>query len=108
MNSAKVLPFRGSHFGTRLGGTRGRLGEESDDKIVDLHGEEATELIEPQGPVDALGRFRELDSNIAIDRNDCIRTFGSCVMVVKSLEVLLELEWGIKLSGLVSGDCLID
>lgn len=41
VDGAEVLPFGRLHFGTRLDGAGRILGEEGNDKVVDLHGEEA-------------------------------------------------------------------
>ena len=82
MDGAEILPFRGLHFRTRLSRARRVFEKESHDQIIDFHGKEAAEFVEPQGPVNALRGFRKLDSDIAVDRGNGIGVFGSGEMVM--------------------------
>lgn len=97
VNGAEILPFGGSHLRAGLGGAGRILGKESDDQVVDLHGQETAELVQPKRPVDALGWLGKLDRDITVDRNDGVASLGSGVMVVERLEVFLELEGRVKL-----------
>ena len=73
MYCAEVLPFRGTHFRTTLCCAWGIVGEESNDDIVGLDGEEAAELIQPKIAVVGsrcfwaiyLRRGSKLDSRLA-------------------------------------------
>lgn len=60
VHSAEELPFGSAHFRARARTAWGGVEEEANDQGVALRDEEAAELIEPDGPVDAIGRCREL------------------------------------------------
>lgn len=47
VHGTEVLPLGCPHLGASLGGAGRRVGEEGDDKIVDFHSQEATQLVEP-------------------------------------------------------------
>jgi hypothetical protein len=56
VHRAEVLPFTSPHFGTS-GCRAGRcFGEEGNDEIVGLHGQEAAQFIQPKRFVNAAGR----------------------------------------------------
>lgn len=82
MNGTQVLPFRGSHFRTRLRGARGVFGEKGNDEVIHFHGQEATEFVEPQRPLDALGRLRELHGDFASNRDHSTGMCGFREIVV--------------------------
>ena len=95
VHGAQELPLRGAHLRAR-GGAAGRgVEEEADDEGVALRDEEAAELVEPEGAVDARGRRGEELGRLA--------GYGygvaAGVVVVEGGEVLLELEGGVELGG---------
>lgn len=94
---AQVLPLRGAHLRARLRRAGRVLGEEGDDQVVHLHGQEAAELVEPEGALHPLGRFREIDGDFARDGHDGAGAVGLRIVVVEGLEVFLQLEWGVEL-----------
>lgn len=67
VNSAEKLPLGGAHFGTCVGATWRCVEEEAHDERVALRDEEAAELVEPEGTVDAWRRLGELVSGVAVD-----------------------------------------
>jgi hypothetical protein len=60
VHSAEELPFGSAHFRARVRTAWRGVEEEANDQGVALRDEEAAELIEPDSPVDAIGRCREL------------------------------------------------
>lgn len=97
VNGAEILPFRGLHFGARLRRAGWVLREKCNDQVVDFHGEEAAQFVEPQGPVHAFRGFCKLHGNVVVDRGNGVRAFGAGKVVMKRFEVFLELERGVKL-----------
>lgn len=93
MDSAKKLPLRSAHLRACRGATGGRIEQEAYDQGVALGDEKSTELVEPDGTIDASGRGGNLDGSVAAYR----LRFGGCVVVVKSGEVFLKLESRIEL-----------
>lgn len=93
VDGAEELPLGGAHLGTRAGATGRRVEEEADDERVALRDEEATELVEPDGAVDARRGLSELQRGCACE--------GLCgegrVVEVQRGEVLLELEGRLEL-----------
>lgn len=69
MHGAEVLPFGRAHFGACLRRAGRVLGEEGNKEVVDFHGEKTAQFVEPEGSVDALGRFGQLDCDLAGDRD---------------------------------------
>ena len=72
-----------------------------DDKVVGFKDEEAGELVEPEGAVDARGRGGDLDGGFGGDGGGGVGGGGVGVVGVEGFEVFLELKWGVKL-GIVS------
>jgi hypothetical protein len=56
VHRAEVLPFAGPHFRTSACRTGRCLGEEGNNEIVGLHGQEAAKFIQPKRFVNAAGR----------------------------------------------------
>lgn len=56
------LPFGGAHLGAGVCAAGGAVEEEAADEGVALRDEEAAELVEPEGAVDAIRRLGELQS----------------------------------------------
>jgi hypothetical protein len=55
VHRAQELPFRGAHLGAGSRRTWGAVEEKADDEVVAFVDEEAAELVEPEGAVDAVG-----------------------------------------------------
>lgn len=105
MDSAKVLPLRCAHLRARLRRARRILGEKRNEQIINFHREESAKFVKPEGPVDALWWFRELDRDLAVNRDHRVRSFGFRKVVVQGFEMLLELERGVELGMLALDDC---
>lgn len=56
------LPFGGAHLGAGVCAARRAVEEEAADEGVALRDKEATELVEPEGAVDAIRGLGELQS----------------------------------------------
>lgn len=62
MHGTEELPFGGAHLGAGVCAARRAVEEETADEGVALRDEEAAELVEPEGAVDAMRRLGELQS----------------------------------------------
>lgn len=96
---AEVLPFTGPHFRTSGCRTGRCFGEEGNDEIVGLHGQEAAKFIQPKCFVNAAGRCGQSKSSLSCDRASSIVSTAS-MSVIEGFEVFLELERRFKLDGL--------
>lgn len=101
VDRAKVLPLRSSHLGASRRRARRVLSKESDDEVINFHSEESAEFVKPKRSVDALGGFRQLYRNLAVNRDHGVRSFGFCKVMIQGFEVFLELERRVKLLSLV-------
>lgn len=93
VDGAEKLPFRCAHLGARAGATRGRIKQEANNERVALRYEEAAQLVEPDGTVDAGWRLCELESSLS-SNGLCV---GGGMVAVESGEVFLELEGRVEL-----------
>jgi hypothetical protein len=91
------LPFAGAHLRAGSGGAGRVVEEEAHDQVVALVGEEAAELVEPEGAVDALGLRGDEGCCLAGYCNGVFTVLGFGIGVVEGFEVFLELESGIEL-----------
>lgn len=66
--STEKLPFGGAHLGAGVGAAWRAIEEEADYEGVALRDEEAAELIEPEGAIDAVRRLGELEGRGASQR----------------------------------------
>lgn len=88
VNGAQELPLGRAHLGTGRGAARGRVEQEAHDEGVASGDEESAELVEPDGAIDGGGGCGKLHCGVARYRLGS----GSCVVVVESGEMLLELK----------------
>lgn len=93
VHGAQELPLGGAHLGTGVGATRGGVEEEADDEGVALRDEEAAELVEPDGTVDAGRGLGELVGGGAGERLGV----GRGVVAVQGGEVFLKLKGRVQL-----------
>ena len=93
VDGAEELPLGGAHLGAGGGAAGGCIEEEADDEGVALRDEEAAELVEPEGAVDAGGWLGELDGRVAVDGLGAVGR----EVVVQGGEVLLKLEGRVEL-----------
>jgi hypothetical protein len=92
VDSAKILPLRCAHLRAGLRRARRILGKKRNEQIINFHREESAKFVKPEGPVDSLWWFRELDRDLAVNRDHRVRSFGFRKVVVQGFQVLLELE----------------
>jgi hypothetical protein len=72
VHRAQELPFRGAHLGAGGRGTGGAVEEEADDEVVAFVYQEAAELVEPEGAVDAVGGCGEDGGCYAADGDEVV------------------------------------
>lgn len=98
MDSAEILPFGGPHLRTCGGGAWRVVREEGDDDGVDLLREEAAELVQPQRPLDVIGRLRQLERHLPVYCYGTVRADWVGEEVVEGFEVFGELECRVNLA----------
>lgn len=97
VHGAQELPFAGAHLRAGGGGAGRAVEEKAYDQVVALVREEAAELIEPKGAVDAFGLRGHQRRRLAGYWSGVFPVLEFGIAVVEGFEVFLELERGIEL-----------
>lgn len=95
VDGTEKLPLRRAHFGAGHGAARRGVEQKADYQGIALLYQEATELVEPKGPVYA---WRRCSQDFGRLPADGVRV-GGCVVVVQGGKVFLKLKGRVELCG---------